>query len=60
MNPMSEPASPGPDTDPDHEPHSIEGDADDDPAHATDEDEGWTSEGGATPVGPATDVEPHA
>lgn len=28
----------------------------DDPAHSADEDEGWISEGGATPSGPATDV----
>ncbi|MBS2939779.1 hypothetical protein KDN32_18715 [Nocardioides sp. J2M5] len=28
----------------------------DDPAHDVDEDEGWTSEGGATPSGPATDT----
>lgn len=27
-----------------------------DPAHDTDEDEGWTSEGGATESGPATDT----
>ena len=28
----------------------------DDPAHDTGEDEGWTSEGGATESGPATDT----
>lgn len=27
-----------------------------DPAHDTGQDEGWTSEGGATPAGPATDT----
>jgi hypothetical protein len=32
------------------------GDTTDDPAHSADEDEGWTSEGGATPSGPASDV----
>lgn len=31
-------------------------DAEDDPAHDTGEDEGWTSEGGATESGPATDT----
>jgi len=45
-----------PDSDPDEA--NIGTDANDDPAHATDEDEGWTSEGGATPSGPATDVGP--
>lgn len=32
-------------------------DKEDDPAHDTDADEGWTSEGGATPAGPATDTD---
>ena len=32
------------------------GDTIDDPAHSADEDEGWISEGGATPSGPASDV----
>lgn len=32
------------------------GDRIDDPAHDTGEDEGWTSEGGSTPDGPATDT----
>ena len=31
-------------------------DSQDDPAHDTGEDEGWESEGGATPSGPATDT----
>ena len=35
--------------DPANEPDTV-----DDPAHDTDEDEGWGSEGGATPTGPAT------
>jgi hypothetical protein len=50
------------DTDPVNNPETdlagnprTEGDSGDDPAHDTDEDEGWTSEGGATPAGPATD-----
>lgn len=30
--------------------------ATEDPAHDTGEDEGWTSEGGATESGPATDT----
>lgn len=30
-------------------------DADNDPAHDTGKDEGWESEGGANPTGPATD-----
>ncbi|WP_165356777.1 hypothetical protein [Nocardioides zhouii] len=30
-------------------------DADDDPAHDAGKDEGWESEGGANPTGPATD-----
>lgn len=32
-------------------------DATDDPAHDVEEDEGWTSEGGSTPDGPATDTD---
>ena len=47
-------------THPDNEPDETVDDTVDDPAHATDEDEGWTSEGGATPSGPATDVRPDA
>ena len=46
--------------DPHDEPNDIKGDSVDDPAHSTDEDEGWTSEGGATPSGPATDVDSDA
>ena len=30
-------------------------DAEDDPAHDAGEDEGWESEGGSNPTGPATD-----
>ena len=30
-------------------------DTDDDPAHDAGKDEGWESEGGANPTGPATD-----
>lgn len=39
------------DTDPVNDP-----DVQDDPAHDTDEGEGWESEGGSTPEGPATDT----
>lgn len=39
------------DTDPSNHPGT-----EDDPAHDTGEDEGWTSEGGATEAGPATDT----
>lgn len=39
------------DADPVNEPDPV-----DDPAHHVGEDEGWTSEGGATPDGPATDT----
>ena len=39
------------DTDPANAPDAV-----DDPAHDADEDEGWGSEGGATPSGPATDT----
>jgi hypothetical protein len=38
----------------DHDP-ANEPDADTDPAHDTGKDEGWESEGGANPTGPATD-----
>ena len=34
----------------------ADSDSEDDPAHDTGEDEGWESEGGATPDGPATDT----
>lgn len=47
------------DTDPVNDPDSqtdTEPDTQDDPAHDTDEDEGWESEGGANPAGPATDT----
>lgn len=48
------------DTDPANDPGAgltgSGGDAEDDPAHDTGEDEGWTSEGGATESGPATDT----
>lgn len=40
----------------DHDPANHR-DAEDDPAHDTGEDEGWTSEGGSTPAGPATDTD---
>jgi hypothetical protein len=39
------------DTDPVNRPDEVE-----DPAHDTGDDEGWTSEGGATESGPATDT----
>ncbi len=39
------------DTDPTNKP-----DVEDDPAHDAGKDEGWTSEGGATDAGPATDT----
>ena len=57
MNPTSESPAPEPNLDPDNRPPTVEDDADDDPAHAADEGEGWTSEGGATSSGPATDVD---
>lgn len=44
--------------DPTTEDPDIETDTEEDPAHDIDEDDGWTSEGGATPSGPATDVGP--
>ena len=43
------------DTDPVNAP-GVDPDTQDDPAHDADEDEGWASEGGATPEGPATDT----
>ncbi len=52
MNSAEYPATPEPG------PNVDTGDVEEDPAHSTDEDEGWTSEGGATPSGPATDVDP--
>ena len=41
------------DDDPVNRPETDKPDAEDDPAHDT-SDEGWESEGGATPSGPAT------
>ena len=43
------------DTDPVNAPQGARKDAQDDPAHDAGDDEGWTSEGGATPDGPATE-----
>ena len=43
------------DTDPVNEPDAHPY-PQDDPAHDADEDEGWESEGGANPAGPATDT----
>lgn len=43
------------DTDPVNVPDTAS-ENEDDPAHDTGEDEGWTSEGGATESGPATDT----
>ena len=51
-------ATPGtdiPDTQADPQSH-VDRDPSNDPAHDTGEDEGWTSEGGSTPDGPATDT----
>lgn len=45
--PPGQPSTTGPDE---------EGDVRDDPAHDAGPDEGWESEGGATPEGPATDT----
>ena len=39
----------------DHDPVNRP-DTEDDPAHDAGEDEGWESEGGSTPDGPATDT----
>lgn len=36
-------------------PEDTTPDTQDDPAHDAGEDEGWESEGGADPTGPATD-----
>jgi len=43
------------DRDPSNDPATAV-DSADDPAHDTGEDEGWASEGGSTPDGPATDT----
>lgn len=54
MNSAEYPAAPEPG------PNADTDDVEDDPAHSTGEDEGWTSEGGATESGPATDVDSDA
>jgi hypothetical protein len=60
MSSKDYPTAPESDLDPDNEPRNVKEDTNDGPAHSTDEDEGWTSEGGATPFGPVTDVGPDA
>lgn len=54
-DPVNNPA-PNPETDLAGNPRAGEPDEVDDPAHDAGEDEGWESEGGATPEGPATDT----
>ena len=58
-DPASDPASDQA-SDQASDPDGARSDVEDDPAHSADEDEGWTSEGGATPSGPATEVDPDA